>query len=364
MLPYLTDDWGNPSSTYRFGAKLKSAIEDARGQVAELIGCKSLREILFTSGGTESNNSAIHSAILSRPEKRHIVTSQVEHSSVLSFCEYLEKYQGYRVTYLPVDREGMLSKDDVESAISTETAVVSLMWANNETGVIFPVETIAETCKKAGVLFHCDAVQIAGKMAMDVLSAGFDFASICAHKIGAAKGCGALYVNRATTFIPFIQGGHQERSRRGGTENIASIVGFGAASELAKVGLLKYEENIRPLRDLLERTILESIPDTELNGHISSRLANTTNILFRGVSSEALLLLLDQAGICASRGSACLMDSRGPSHVIAAMKPNESSDHECIRFSLGHSTTRNDIDFVTREISQAVMALRAACVAS
>lgn len=234
MLPFLGDEWGNPSSTYRFGSQLKSKIEAAREQVAELIGAKSPREIIFTSGGTESNNAAIHSAILSRPEKRHIITSQVEHSSVLSYRRFFEKHHGFRVTCLSVDREGLLSLTDLENAITDETAVVSLMWANNETGALFPVEQIAQLCQSRGVLFHCDAVQAVGKLPVNVRSLPMDFLSLTGHKIGAPKGIGALYVCKSVEFVPFIHGGHQERSRRGGTENVASIAGLGVAAAQAK----------------------------------------------------------------------------------------------------------------------------------
>ncbi len=351
MLPFLGDEWGNPSSTYRFGAKLKSAIEEAREQVADLIGCKTPREIIFTSGGTESNNTAIHSAIMACPEKRHIITSQVEHSSVLTYCRFLERHHGYRVTCLPVDREGLLSITDLENAFTDDTAVVSLMWANNETGVLFPVEQIAQLCRNRGVHYHCDAVQAAGKLPIDVRAIPFDYISITGHKIGAPKGIGALYVQKKTPFIPFIHGGHQERSRRGGTENVASINGLGAAAAYALKKLPDYDRTVRPLRDALEHSILSLIPNTELNGHATQRLANTTNLTFHGIESEALLLLLDQAGICASSGSACLADSPDPSHVIAAMKPGAAA-RRCVRFSLGSSNH-------PAEINGAIKALRA-----
>jgi cysteine desulfurase len=357
MLPYLGEEWGNPSSSYRFGSRLKSQIEHAREQVADLVGSKSPREILFTSGGTESNNAAIHAAILSRPEKRHIITSRVEHSSVLTYCHYLEKHHGYRVTYLPVDREGLLLMADLESAIADDTAVVSLMWANNETGVLFPVEQVSELCQSQGVLFHCDAVQAVGKLSVDVRSLPIDYLSITGHKIGAPKGIGALYVQRKAPFVPFVHGGHQERARRGGTENVASIVGLGTAAALAKKKLPRYETIVPPLRDSLEGGILAKIPNTEVNGHPSLRLANTTNITFHGIESEALLLLLDQAAICASSGSACLADSPDPSHVIAAMKPGFAA-RQCVRFSLGASTTSQEITGALDALARSIVTLR------
>lgn len=356
MLPYLGDEWGNPSSTYRFGSHLKSKIEDAWEQAAELIGCKSPREIVFTSGGTESNNAAIHSAILSRPDRRHIITSQVEHSSVLSYCRFLEKHHGYRLTCLPVDRDGLLSMTDLENAITDDTSLVSLMWANNETGVLFSVDQIAQLCQSRGVSFHCDAVQAVGKQPVDVRSLPVDYLSLTGHKLGAPKGIGALYVRRTSSFVPFVHGGHQEHSRRGGTENVASIVGLGVAAAHALKNLSRYDRTIRPLRDALEQGILSTIPNTELNGHPTQRLANTTNITFHGIESEALLLLLDQAGICASSGSACLADSPDPSHVIAAMKPGCAA-RQCVRFSLG--SERLDITAIVSAIATAARGLRA-----
>jgi cysteine desulfurase len=318
MMPYLTTEWGNPSSAYKFGAKLKSVIETAREQVAELIGAHPM-DVIFTSCATESNNAAIAAALKANPAKRHIVTSQVEHSSVLNYCMALEK-EGCRVTYLPVDREGLLNLADLEAAITDQTAVVSLMWANNETGVLFPVKQIAEICRSRGVLYHCDAVQAAGKVEIDVRKIPVDYLSLTGHKFHAPKGIGALYVRRNSPFSPLVYGGHQERNRRGGTESVPLIVGMGKAAQLARRYLPDYEKKVRPQRDGLEEVILSSIPDTELNGHKTLRLANTANITFHGIESEALLILLDKEGICASSGSACLADSDEPSHVIKAMK--------------------------------------------
>jgi cysteine desulfurase len=333
MMPYLTAEWGNPSSSYRFGSKLKLVVETARAQVAQLLGASS-REILFTSCATESNNTAIHAALKANPEKRHIVTSAVEHSSVLNYCMALEK-EGVKVTYLPVDRDGLLKLADLEAAITAGTSVVSLMWANNETGVLFPVPEIAQVCKARGVLFHCDAVQAAGKVEINLAKVPLDYLSVTGHKIGAPKGVGALFVRRKTPFSPLIHGGHQERGWRGGTESMPLLVGLGKAAEQARKKLPEYETKVRPLRDALEKGILSSVPDTELNGHKTQRLANTTNITFRSIESEALLLLLDREGICASSGSACLADSDEPSHVVKAMKPDTTASRQMVRFSLG-----------------------------
>jgi cysteine desulfurase len=356
MMPYLTVEWGNPSSTYKFGAKLKGVIETARAQVAELIGAHP-GEIIFTSCATESNNTAIQAA-LKTTGKRHIVTSAVEHSSVLNCCQTLER-GGIRVTYLPVDRDGLLSLTDLENAITENTAVVSLMWANNETGVLFPVEEIATVCRARGVLFHCDAVQAAGKIAIDVRKLPVDYLSITGHKIGAPKGIGALYVRRKAPFVPLIVGGHQEKNRRGGTESVPLIVGLGKAAELARQKLPDYDKTVRPLRDALEECILNSILNTELNGHKLQRLANTTNISFHGIESEALLILLDQEGICASSGSACLADSDEPSHVVRAMKPETAASRHMIRFSLGVENTVAHIKTTVAVLQRAAAQLRA-----
>jgi len=392
MIPYLTTEWGNPSSSYKFGSKLKGVLELAREQVAELIGAHG-REVIFTSCATESNNAAIHAA-LQATGKRHIITSAVEHSSVLNYCKALEgnhgshgyaeggtdrravrerqaiyhetheqHESGYRVTYLPVDRDGLLKLADLENAITDDTAVVSLMWANNETGVLFSVKEIAEICRAHGVLFHCDAVQAAGKIEIDVSREGgmpVDYLSITGHKFHAPKGVGALYVRRETPFSPLIVGGHQERGLRGGTESVPLIVGLGKAAELARKHLPCYEKKVRPLRDALEEGILSSIPNTELNGHPADaghRLANTSNITFRGIESEALLILLDQEGICASSGSACLADSDEPSHVVKAMKPESTASRQMIRFSLDFTNTDAEVSSAINAVRRSVKAL-------
>ena len=355
MTPYLTTEWGNPSSAYKFGSRIRGAIEKARVQVAELIGAHP-HEIIFTSCGTESNNTAIHAA-LKATGKRHVVTSVVEHSSVLNFCKSLER-DGYPVMYLPVDREGLLNLTDLERSITQETALVSLMWANNETGVLFPVEEVAEICKTREVLFHTDAVQAAGKVGIDLREVPLDFLSLTGHKMNAPKGIGALYVRRKIPYFPLLHGGHQERNRRGGTESVPLIVGMGKAAELARKKLPDYDSRVRPLRDALEEGILNTILDTELNGHQTQRLANTTNITFHGIESEALLILLDQEGICASSGSACLADDDEPSHVIRAMLPESFDSKETIRFSLDASTDNVAIETTINIVRNLVHTLR------
>ncbi len=356
IMPYFTAECGNPSSSYRFGSKLKTVIETARAHVAELIGAHS-QEIVFTSCATESNNSASLAALKANPGKRQIVTSAVEHSSVLNYCMARER-DGYRITYLPVDHDGVLQLADLVNAISDETAVVSLMWANNETGVLFPANEIADICRSRGVLYHCDAAQAAGKTDINVREVQTDYLSLTGHKFHAPKGIGALYVRRKTPFLPFVHGGHQERSRRGGTENVALIVGMGRAAELARKSLPSYEKKVRPLRDTLEECILNSVPDTEMNGHKTQRLTNTINITFHGVESESLLLLLDQAGICASSGSACLADSDEPSHVIKAMKPDTAASRQMVRFSLDNLNQTDEIRLAAAAVKQVVQDLR------
>jgi len=356
MRPYFCEEWGNPSSAYKFGSKLKGVIETARAQVAELIGAQP-REIIFTSCATESNNAAIHAALKANPGKRHIVTSAVEHSSVLNYCKSLEK-DGYRVTYLPVDREGLLKLADLENAITEETAVVSLMWANNETGVLFPVKEIGEFCRSRGVLYHCDAVQAAGKVPIDVRKLPADYLSLTGHKFHSPKGIGALYVRRKVPFSPLIHGGHQERNLRGGTECVPLIVGMGKGAELARKQVPGYERKLRPLRDALEEGILRTSPNAELNGHKSQRLANTTNITFHGIESEALLILLDKEGICASSGSACLADSDEPSHVVKAMKPDSAASRQMIRLSLSTATTTVEVNNAVSAVERAAATLR------
>jgi cysteine desulfurase len=356
MRPYFCDEWGNPSSAYRFGSKLKTLIEAARGQVAGLIGALP-DEILFTSCATESNNAAIQAVLKSSPAKRHIVTSVVEHSSVLNHCQALEK-DGYRVSYLPVNRDGLLNLTDLERVLTDQTAVVSLMWANNETGVLFPVQEIAELCREHGVFFHCDAVQAAGKVEINLRQTPVDYLSLSGHKFYAPKGVGTLYVRRNSPFVPFLHGGHQENGLRGGTENVPLIIGLGKAAELASRRLQNFDATMRPLRNKLEASILSKISNTELNGHPDLRLANTSNIVFRGVESEVLLVLLDQAGICASKGSACLGNSDGPSHVIKAMKPDGVTARESLRFSLGINSREDAVHACVDTLVRSITALR------
>jgi cysteine desulfurase len=357
MIPFLRDFWGNPSSAYQFGRQVAKYIEDARGKVAALINADP-REVIFTSCGTESNNSAIHSALVANPGKRHVLTTAVEHSANIKFCDYLVK-RGYEVTFLPVESDGSLDIHLLEKSIRPDTAIVSVMWANNETGVIFPLEEIAAICRSKGVLCHTDAVQTPGKLKIDVADLGVDFLSLSAHKLHAPKGIGMLYVKKRTKYLPYIIGGGQERGRRGGTENVANIVAFGRAAELAMATLNDENTRVRALRDRMEKTILSTIPGTVRNGSIDARLPNTSNLAFDFVEAEAILMMLDQAGICASSGSACTTGSLDPSHVLTAMGLSASRARGSIRFSLGIYNTSEEVDYLLKHLPPIISRLRA-----
>ncbi len=357
MVPFLSEYWGNPSSAYQFGRQVAAHVEAARAKVAALLHADP-REMIFTSCGTESNNSAIHSALVTHPGKRHVLTTAVEHSANIKFCEYLQK-RGYEVTFLPVEADGSLDIHLLEKSIRPDTAIVSVMWANNETGVIFPLEEIAAICRSKGVPCHTDAVQTPGKLKINVAELGVDFLSLSAHKLHAPKGIGALYVKRRIKYQPYVIGGNQEQGRRGGTENVANIVAFGRAAELAMASLSDENTRIRALRDRMEKTILSAIPNTYRNGNRESRLPNTSNISFDFVEAEAILLLLDQASICASSGSACTTGSLDPSHVLTAMGLNPTRSRGSIRFSLGIYNTADDIDYLLEHLPPIIARLRA-----
>ena len=357
MLPFLQEHWGNPSSAYSFGHDVTRQVDEARGKVAALINAEP-REIVFTSCGTESNNSAIQSALTGQPEKRHVVTTAVEHSANIKFCEFLKK-QGYAVTFLPVESDGSLDLHLLERSIRPDTAVVTVMWANNETGVIFPIEEIAAICRSKGVLFHTDAVQLPGKVKIDVKELGVDMLSLSAHKLHAPKGIGLLYVKRRTKYYPYIIGGGQERGRRGGTENVPYMVAFGRAAELAMTSVHEEDTRVRSLRDSLEKGIFEIIENTSRNGAKEPRLPNTTNIAFNGVEAEGILLLLDRAGICVSSGSACTTGSLDPSHVLLAMGCNAARARSSIRFSLGIYNTEAEVQYVLKCLPGIIATLRA-----
>jgi len=356
MIPFLREGWANPSSAYRIASHVHKAVEEARAQVAALINADP-KEILFTSCGTESNNTAIHSALVTQPAKRHVITTAVEHSANINFGEFLRK-QGHDVTFLPVDSDGSLDLHLLEKSIRPDTAIVSVMWANNETGVLFPIEEIAAICRSKGVPFHTDAVQTPGKLKLDVKATGVDFLSLSAHKLYAPKGIGLLYVKRRTRFQPYVIGGHQERGRRGGTENVPHIIAFGKAAEMAAAHFSSEYSRIRKLRDRLESTILRTIPNTFVNGDRENRLPNTSNIAFEFVEAEAVLMLLDQVGICASSGSACTTGSLDPSHVLMAMGLTPMRARGCVRFSLGVYNTDEDVDYLLHHLPPIIQKLR------
>lgn len=356
MLPVLTEHWGNPSSTYQFARETARQVKEARDRVAVLINAAPT-EIIFTSCGTESNNAAINSALVTQEHKRHIVTTAVEHSANIKYGKHLEA-RGYKVTYLPVEPDGSLDLHLLEKSIGRETAIVSAMWANNETGVVFPIEEIAALCRSKDVLFHTDAVQVPGKAALDVREIGADYLSLSAHKLHAPKGIGALYVKRRVRFQPFIIGGGQERGRRGGTENTANIVGFGRAAELATASVDDENTRVRALRDRLERWILRHIPKTSRNGAKEPRLPNTTNIAFEGVEAETLLAAFDRVGVCASSGSACTTGIIEPSHVLTAMGVKPARAKGSIRFSLGIYNTDEDVDYLIQQLPALVETAR------
>jgi len=341
MLPWLTDLYGNPSSGCQLGRQAAQAVEHAREQVAALLGCEP-REIVFTSGGTESNNAAIASAVRLNPDRRHLVTTAVEHSAILKPCEALER-EGYEISRLSVDSEGWLDMIDFERLICPDTALVSIMATNNETGVLFPIGELAQIARDKGALFHSDAVQAAGKVSIQVSELGISYMSVSSHKVHGPKGVGALYVNRRSGFRPLLSGGGQESGRRSGTENVAGIVGFGQAAELALQNLECEATEVKGLRDAFERGILEQIPGVCINGGIAERLPNTTNLAFEGVEAEAALLLLDRAGICASAGSACMTGSLQPSHVLKAMGFSTERARSSLRFSFSRFNTAAEI---------------------
>jgi cysteine desulfurase len=356
MLPYLQELYGNPSSMHTFGGQVAEKSKGAREKVASLIGATA-EEIVFTGCGTESDNTAIRAAIASHPDKRHIITTRVEHPAVMNLCEYLGE-NGYRVTFLPVDRQGRLNPEDLYKSLSHDTAIVSIMWANNETGVIFPIEEIAQVVRERGIVFHTDAVQAVGKIPIDVQKIPVDMLSLSGHKLHAPKGVGALYIRKGTRFSPFLIGGHQERGRRGGTENVASIIGLGKACELAAEHVKEENERVKYLRDKLENEILKRVANAMVNGDPEHRLPNTTSMSFEYVEGEAILLMMNEFGICASSGSACTSGSLEPSHVLRAMGVPFTAAHGSIRFSLSIYNTEEEIDFIIERLPPIIERLR------
>lgn len=357
MLPYFTETYGNPSSIYNEGRTARVAVEKAREQVANAIGA-SPKEIYFTGSGSEADNWALRSTARALSKKgNHIITSAVEHHAVLHTCQDLEK-QGFEVTYLPVDKYGMVSPDDVKAAIKDTTIMISIMFANNEIGTIMPIAEIGKIAKEAGVVFHTDAVQAVGNVEIDVKAMNIDMLSLTAHKFHGPKGCGALYVRQGVKLMSFITGGAQERMRRAGTENVPGIVGLGKAIELATANIKEKQEKLTALRDRYIKKVLETVPYSRLNGHPTERLAGNANISFEYIEGEGLLLSLDMKGIAASSGSACTSGSLDPSHVLLAIGLKHEQAHGSLRTSFGENTTVEDIDYMVDAIAEIVARLR------
>ena len=356
MLPFLTKLYGNPSSIHRFGGQVMAHVDKAREQLAGLLGATP-SEIIFTSCGTESDNAALRSAVFTQPKRKKIVISQIEHPAILNTAKDLER-SGVAVAVIPVDEHGRLDMDFAKEEIDENTALVSVMWANNEIGNIFPVRELAEMAHAKGALFHTDAVQAVGKVPINLAADGIDFLSLSGHKLHAPKGVGALYVRRGIRFHPFVIGGHQENGRRAGTENVASLVGLGAAAELAKANMEKENTFVRSLRDTLEQGVVATIKDVRVNGDVANRLPNTTNISFEYIEGESILMLLDQFGICASSGSACTTGSLEPSHVLRAMNLPYTAAHGAIRFSFSRYNTMEEVQFTLEKLPPIIARLR------
>ncbi len=363
MKPYLTEFYGNPSSMYHFGGQVGLAIDKAREQVASLLGSTfrdrkgKFSEIMFTSCGTESDNTAIMSAIQTCPQKNKIVVSKVEHPAVLNVVKELER-RNIKVSYVPVDSKGRIDMQRLEEMVDKDTALVSVMWANNEIGNIYPVQQIAEIAHRYGALFHTDAVQAVGKVPFNLDEMDIDMLSLSGHKLHSPKGVGVLYVKRGIRFRPFQIGGHQEKSRRGGTENVASIIALGKACELAKANMDKENTEVKALRDRLEKGITSVVPCSRVNGDLESRLPNTASISFDYIEGESILMMLDEFGICASSGSACTTGSLEPSHVLRSMGVPYTSAHGTVRFSLSRYNTVEEVDFVIEKIPPIIETLR------
>ena len=356
MMPFLTDYYGNPSSMHKFGGQVSSHIAKARHQIASLLNAQP-DEIIFTAGGTESDNTAIYSALEAQPGKKHIITTRVEHPAILNVCRHLEQ-RNYDITYLGVDDKGQLDLDELRNALRPDTALVTIMYANSETGVIFPMNEIARIVKERGIMLHTDAVQAVGKIEINLQKLPVDYLSLSGHKIHGPKGIGAMYVRKGASFRPHMRGGHQEGGRRAGTENTAAIVGLGKAAELAQLSMEIENTGVRHMRDVLEKKLLKTIPDAIINGDVDSRLPNTTNISFKHVEGEAILLMMDGHGIAASSGSACTSGSLEPSHVLRAMGVPFTYAHGSIRFSLSRFNTDKEVSVVVKELPPIIKRLR------
>jgi cysteine desulfurase len=357
MLPFLREQYGNPSSMHSFGGRVGNAVEEARASVATLLGAEQPSEIVFTSCGTEADSTAIWSALNTAPDLNHIITTRVEHPAVRSLALHLKR-KGYQVSELPVDSDGLLDPRDVERAITKKTAIISIMAANNETGVLFPLEEIGTIAEGYGIKFHTDAVQLVGKEPLSLKDLNVNLLALSGHKIHAPKGIGALYVKRGTRFRPFLIGGHQERGRRGGTEAVPNIMALGKAAELALDHLPDEQTRVRGMRDRLEKGLLEAIPSSKVNGHGEKRLPNTSNISFEHVEGEAILLMMSDLGMAASSGSACTSGSLEPSHVLRAMGVPYTFAHGSIRFSLSRYNNDAEVDYVLKHMPPIISRLR------
>ena len=356
ITPLFSDLYGNPSSMHTFGGQMARRVRKAREQVAALLGCDPT-EIIFTSGGTESDNAAIQGTLTASPNKRKVITTRVEHPAVLTACRQLENH-GYTVVELAVDKKGRLDLAELEDKLDDDTALVTIMYANNETGVMFPIDKIADLVTNSGVTFHTDAVQAIGKIPLDLAKSSIDLLSLSGHKLHAPKGVGILYIKKGTRFSPFMVGGHQEAGKRAGTENIPGIVGLGKACELAAENIEEENNKVKALRDKLENAILQSCPDSRLNSDKDNRLPNTSNISFEYIEGEAILLMLDKYGICASSGSACTSGSLEPSHVLRAMGVPFTAAHGSIRFSLSRYNTEEEVDYTIEKMPPIINKLR------
>lgn len=357
MFPYFSVEYGNPSSMYSIGRSSRRAIETARKRVAELINCKP-KEIYFTSCGSESDNMALKGIAYANKEKgNHIITSKIEHPAILNSCKTLEK-QGYRITYLNVDEEGNIDISELENSINEDTILISIMFANNEIGTIEPIEQISKIAKKHNIIFHTDAVQACGNIKIDVKDMGIDMLSLSGHKINAPKGVGALYVREGIEFDRFLDGGHQEKNQRAGTENVAEIVGLGKACEIAKNNLELHTKKLKELRDFYISQVEKRIDNIKLNGPRDNRLPGNANISFKGINGSELLLKLDEKGICASAGSACSTGSSSPSHVLTSIGLDSKMAEGTLRVSFGEENSKEDVEYLVENLKNIVRELR------
>ncbi len=357
MLPYYSEKYGNPSAVYAIAREAKKDIEKAREKVANLIGCDK-KEIYFTASGSEADNTAIKAiAYKNRFKGNHIITSKIEHHAILESCEFLEK-QGFEITYLNVDKNGFINLKELRNSIREETILISIMFANNEIGTIEPIEDIAQIAKEKNIIFHTDAVQAVGNVNIDVKSMGIDMLSLSGHKIYGPKGIGALYVKNGIEFDKFINGGHQERNKRAGTENTAGIIGLGKASELAKESLNEHIKKVKELRDYYVEQVNNKIPNIRINGALNARLPGNSNISFEGVNGNDLLLELDNVGICASSGSACNSEETAPSHVLSAIGLDSKTAKSALRVTFGEFNTKYEVDYLLENLEIAVKKLR------